>query len=179
MSAIGRHSHRGRPAALLAATLLLACGAVAAAPGARLADAAQFTQELDALRGKVVMLNVWATWCAPCLKEVPDLLAIEKELAAEGFVLLGLSIEEAADLDRVESFRQKYFPSFRTLVRDGPSMDTVVSVVDPAWNEIVPTTYIIGRDGRLVTRLQGKKTHEEFRAAARAALDARPAPPGS
>jgi thiol-disulfide isomerase/thioredoxin len=160
---------RSVAAAVLFATLLGA-GVVAAAPPARLATPEEMTRELASLRGRVVMLNVWATWCAPCLKEVPDLVAIERELAGQGLVLLGLSIDEAVDLPRVESFRQKYFAAFRTVVRDAPDMDSAVSVVDPAWNEVVPTTYLIGRDGRMLARLQGKKTHAEFRAAALAAL---------
>ena len=47
---------------------------------------------------------------------------------------------------------------------DEPDMDTVVSVVDPAWNEILPTTYLIGRDGQVARRIQGRKSLEEFRA---------------
>jgi peroxiredoxin len=109
----------------------------------------------------------------PCLKEVPDLLQVEQELAGRGFVLLGLSIDEPGDLARVESFRQKYFAGFRTLVRDTSDMDAAVSVVDPAWNEIVPTTYLIGAGGRTLSRIQGKKTLAEFRAAALDALAAR------
>jgi glutathione peroxidase-family protein len=49
-------------------------------------------------------------------------------------------------------------------------MDTLVSVVDPAWNEILPTSYLIGRDGKVLKKIQGKKTREEFRALVEAAL---------
>ncbi len=158
----------------------LALGAVlgtavaqAEVPVARSATPEEFARELQGLRGKVVMLNVWATWCVPCLKEIPDLLEVERELAGRGFVLLGLSIDEPGDVARVESFRQKWFAGFRTFVRNAPDMDTAVSVFDPAWNEIVPTTYLLGRDGRIVTRIQGKKSREEFREAALQALAAR------
>lgn len=160
----------------LAAGLLLALaalGARAEGPAARVVTPEGFAAELAALRGKAVMLNVWATWCSPCLREIPDLLAVEAELAAQGFVLLGLSVDEAAEAPRVDEFRTRYFPAFRTLVRDAPDMDAAVSVVDPAWNEIVPTTYLLGRDGTVLQRIQGKKTRAEFRAAAQAALDAR------
>jgi thiol-disulfide isomerase/thioredoxin len=152
--------------ALVAA--LLVSGTAAAGVGTVTPES--FRAELASMRGKVVLLNVWATWCGPCLKEIPDLVAIEKELAARGFVLVGISVDEAADLARVEDFRQKYFPEFRTVVRETSDMDAVVSVIDPAWNEIVPTSYLIGRDGRVIERIQGKKTREEFRKAALAAL---------
>jgi thiol-disulfide isomerase/thioredoxin len=159
--------------ALAVAVLLCAGTALAAIPPARTVTPDEFARELAALRGNVVMVNVWATWCVPCLKEVPDLLQVEQELGGRGFVLLGLSIDEPGDLARVESFRQKYFAGFRTLVRDTSDMDAAVSVVDPAWNEIVPTTYLIGAGGRTLSRIQGKKTLAEFRAAALDALAAR------
>jgi thiol-disulfide isomerase/thioredoxin len=156
----------------LALTALLTTAGLAAdaVPAIRPVTPEQFTQELARLRGQIVMLNVWATWCVPCLKEIPDLLQIEAELASQGFSLLGLSIDEPADAARVESFRQNHFSGFRSLLRDSSDLDAVVSVLDPAWNEVVPTTYLIGRDGRVLSRIQGKKTLEEFRAAARGGI---------
>ncbi len=159
-------------AALVVAALLLAPGVGAQVPEVQRVSPAEFSATLAGLRGKVVMLNVWATWCGPCLKEVPDLLAVEAELRADGLVLLGLAVDDAADAAQVVSFRQRYFPAFRTLQRDESASDALVSVVDTAWNEIVPTTYLIGRDGRVLRRIQGKLTREEFSKAAREALRA-------
>jgi len=154
------------------AALLLAAAAVADVPALRSVTPDELAREIAAMRGKVIMLNVWASWCVPCLKEIPDLLMIEAELGDKGFVLLGLSIDEPGDAARVESLRQKYFAGFHTLVRNSTDMDALVSVVDPAWNEVVPTTYLLGRDGRTLSRIQGKKTVEEFREAVLAALAA-------
>ena len=173
MSRPGPAPVRRAVAMTIAIVAFLLAGATAAtAPAVRPATPEEFAREIASLRGQVVMLNVWATWCVPCLKEIPDLLKLEDELAGRGFVLLGLSIDEPADAARVEAFRQKYFVAFRSLVRNTTDMDAAVSVVDPAWNEVVPTTYLIGRDGRMLTRTQGKKTLEEFRAAALEALAA-------
>lgn len=130
-----------------------------------------FRELLAAQRGKVVLLNLWGTWCVPCLREIPDLVAVENEFSARGLVLLGVAMDEANTLQStVEPFRLKYFPRFRTWVRNEPDMDTLVSVVDPAWNEILPTSYLIGRDGKVLKKIQGKKTREEFRALVEAAL---------
>jgi thiol-disulfide isomerase/thioredoxin len=136
----------------------------AAAPPAQLIDPAGLRKLLDAQRGKVVVLNLWATWCVPCLREIPDLLALEKELAPRGVTLIGLGMDEPSALaDQVEPFRRKNFPAFRTWLRSEPDMDALVSVVDPAWNEILPTTYLIGRDGKVAKKIQGKRTLEQFR----------------
>lgn len=158
---------------ILAALATLAAGVALAdtqVPAARPVTPETLQQELTALRGRVVMLNVWATWCVPCLKEIPDLLRVEAELADEGLTLLGLSIDDSADAATVEAFRQKYFAGLRTLIRGTGDSDALLGVIDPAWNEVVPTTYLIGRDGRILTRIQGRKTLEQFRDIARTAL---------
>lgn len=159
-------ARRTAGALLLALLLAGAAPALADAAASRAITPAGLTQELAALRGRVVILNVWATWCVPCLKEIPDLLRLEAELANDGLVLLGLSIDDPADAAGVEAFRQKYFAGFHTLRRDATDSDALVSVVDPAWNEVVPTTYLIGRDGRVAVRIQGKRTLAQFREAA-------------
>ena len=120
--------------------------------------------EIDRHKGKVLVLNLWATWCTPCLREIPDLMKLERELAGRGVALVALGMDDPAEFAAVEAFRAKHFAQFRSLLRDTPDMDAAVSVVDPAWNELLPTTYLIGRDGKVVKRIQGKKTLEEFRA---------------
>jgi thiol-disulfide isomerase/thioredoxin len=134
-------------------------------PATRLITAPQLRSLLDAQRGKVVVVNVWGTWCVPCLREIPDLVALEQELGPRGVLLVGLGMDEPGMLDsQVEPFRLKYFPGFRTWLRNEPDMDTLVSALDPAWNEILPTTYLVGRDGKVARKIQGRKTPEEFRA---------------
>jgi thiol-disulfide isomerase/thioredoxin len=136
----------------------------AAAPAAQLINPAGLGKVLAERRGKVVVLNLWATWCVPCLREIPDLVALEKEFAARGVTLVGLGMDDPGALaEQVEPFRRKNFPAFRTWVRSEPDMDALVSVVDPAWNEILPTTYLIGRDGKVAKKIQGKRTLEQFR----------------
>ena len=76
-----------------------------------------------------------------------------------------------AMIERVDAFRQEFFPGFRSYLRNEPDMDTLVSVVDPAWNELLPTTYLIDRDGRMIRRIQGRRSLEDFRAELSALLD--------
>lgn len=134
-------------------------------------SAEEFRAILEKERGKVVILNLWATWCVPCLREVPDLLALEAEMKREGVKLIGVAVDDPSPgAVQVDRFRQKYFPAFVTYARQGSEMDELASVVDPAWNEVVPTTYILNRQGKVVVRIQGKKSREEFRAAIAKAL---------
>lgn len=138
---------------------------------ARATDAAGFKAALQAERGSVLIVNLWATWCVPCLREVPDLLALAKEYETQGVKLIGVSVDDPSPgAAVVEQFRKRYFPAFVTFARNGPQMDELASVIDPAWNEVVPTTYILDRQGKVVVRIQGKKALNEFREAVRKAL---------
>ena len=126
----------------------------------------EFKQILNSHRGDVVIVNFWATWCAPCLKEIPDLLRLQQEKASDGVQLIGVAVDEPTENSaEVERFRSRYFPAFRTYARAGAEMDELAQVIDPTWNEVVPTTYLLDREGRVVKRIQGKKTLEEFRSA--------------
>ena len=139
--------------------------------GVRMATAQEFVQVLAAEQGKVVVLNLWATWCTPCLKEIPDLVELERELAARGVKLVAVGMDAPEERDRVEAFRKEHFPEFRSYLRNELEMDTLVSVVDPAWNELLPTTYLIDRDGKVAKRIQGKRSLEAFRTEVAALLD--------
>jgi peroxiredoxin len=97
------------------------------------------------------------------LQEIPDLITLSHEFAGRGVTLLAVSMDDPEELARVTAFRDKHFPAFKTLLRSEPSMDTLVSRIDPAWNELLPTTYLIGRDGQVRKRLQGKRSLEAFR----------------
>ena len=149
---------------LVCGFVLLCAQPLAAEVPAKPVNAAEFKSALVSARGKVVVLNLWATWCVPCLREVPDLLAVTNEVKASGVVLIGVAIDDPSPgASEVERFRKKYFPDFFTYARQGPEMDELASVVDPAWNEVVPTTYLIDRSGKVVRRIQGKKSAQEFR----------------
>jgi thiol-disulfide isomerase/thioredoxin len=142
-----------------------------AGPATTMPSPAQFRATLDAYQGKVLIVNVWATWCVPCLREIPDLLTLQAEFSAQGVVLIGVAVDEPSPgaLD-VERYRKRYFPTFRTYARSGSDLDELTRVLDPAWNEVVPTTYLVGRDGQIKRRIQGKRSLEQFRVALQAVL---------
>ena len=119
--------------------------------------------ELSASEGRVVLVNLWATWCTPCLREIPDLLALEAELPASDFRLLAISMDDAYSEGWVTEFKAKHFPTLVSFINAELDMDTLVSVIDPVWNETLPTSYIFNRDGEVVKKVQGKKPIAFFR----------------
>ena len=133
------------------------------APEFTLKDMNRKSVSLSDYRGKVVLITFWATWCTPCLREIPDLLALEAELPASDFRLLAISMDDAYSEGWVTEFKAKHFPTLVSFINAELDMDTLVSVIDPVWNETLPTSYIFNRDGEVVKKVQGKKPIAFFR----------------
>ena len=104
--------------------------------------------KLSDFKGKVVVLNFWATWCPPCREEIPDLVSLQKQYAAQGLVVLGISMD-AGGPARVASFAKKYEINYPVVMGD--------ERVSAAYGgiEALPTTFIIDRKGSVVDGLQG------------------------
>src|SRR5438067_1498785 len=73
------------------------------------------TYKLSEFRGKVVVLNFWATWCPPCRKEIPEYAEIQKEWAAQGVQFIGIAVDEEG-LDKVRPWLEKHTVGYPTLI---------------------------------------------------------------
>jgi thiol-disulfide isomerase/thioredoxin len=135
-------------------------------------DADALGANLAGREGRVVLVNFWATWCRPCLDEIPALVELERKLGEQGFDLVAVSLDNPADQQTLlEPFLIKWFPGFTTYLSVENDMDSMVSVVDPFWDEVLPTSYVLARDGSMVKRFQGGSSAEEFAAAIQPLLD--------
>lgn len=98
---------------------------------------------LEDLRGKVVLLNLWATWCAPCRMETPYLQAVYEEYADQGFEIVGISMDTGDAADDVEMFVDEYEVTY-TILHDpemrGMELYRVLGL---------PATFLIDREGVL------------------------------
>ena len=107
-------------------------------------------QKLSALRGRIVVLNFWATYCAPCRKEMPDLAAIQNEYAALGVQVIGATAETAEDKAKVLQFIKETKLNFPVWL-GATTADMAKFGLGPA----LPGTAIIGRDGKVVWITRG------------------------
>ena len=134
-------------------------------------DAAGVRQKLAALRGKIVVLNVWATWCGPCVMEFPDLVRFEKAYRSRGVAVIGLSVDDPAKAPTlVPAFLKKQNATFPVYTMKRVDPPTVIAVFDKFWGGSIPMTYVFDRKGRLQTRLEGARTIYEFEMAVKPLL---------
>jgi thiol-disulfide isomerase/thioredoxin len=107
-------------------------------------------QRLGAYRGRVVVLNFWATYCVPCKKEMPDLAAIQNEYAALGVQVIGASADTMADRQKVRQFIKETRLNFPVWL--GASAEDMARF---GLSSALPGTVLIGRDGKVVATYGG------------------------
>ena len=119
------------------------------APGFALPDLAGRTVSLGEQRGKVVLVNFWATWCAPCEAEMPAMQNLYRQLAGKGFTLLAVSVDEEAE--KVAPFRDRLQLDFPIL------LDPTQEVAGLYQTYRFPESFLVDRDGVIVERYIGEK----------------------
>lgn len=104
---------------------------------------------------KVVVINIWATWCGPCRLEMPDLVKLNKEYKARGLIVLGLATtyNERNDPEHVKDFVKSQKVDYKILWDDGTLAAPLVQSVN--GRGVIPQSFVISRDGRIVKHFQG------------------------
>lgn len=123
---------------------------------AKLLDGAtQF--RLSANRGKVTLINFWATWCGPCKKELPDLISLSKELAPKGVKFIGVSVDRAPNVvDLVRTFCTEQGITYQILLSND---DMEAAFGNP---RAIPTTVLVDADGNIAQTIVGLRTKEFY-----------------
>lgn len=104
---------------------------------------------LALLRGKVVVLNVWATWCAPCRAEVPYLESIFRKYEAQALQVVGVSVDARGELDRIDAFAREFGMTYPIWLDPDERVNSTFLAIG------VPSTYVIDRRGILVWKHLG------------------------
>ena len=134
-----------------------------AAPGWQLPNLEGKTVRLSDFKGKVVVLNFWATWCPPCREEIPDLIALQKKYADKGVVVLGISMDGGGPAQVAKFAKAKgiNYPIFMGDQRTAAAYGGI---------EAIPTTFIIDRKGNVVGGVEGATDRADFEARIKPAL---------
>ena len=124
--------------------------------------------KLADLKGKVLVIDLWATWCGPCRSSTPELVSLQKEYGPRGFEVIGLDIDPDSDtVEDVQAFAKEFKINYKLAFAD---REMAISLMRGGN---IPQSMVVGRDGRIVTHLVGfhpVNTPEKLRAAIEQAL---------
>ncbi len=125
------------------------------APDFELKDVDGKTVRLSDYRGKVILLDFWATWCGPCKMEIPWFMEFERKYKERGFAVLGLSMDDDG-WQSVKPFIQDMGMNYRVMIADEHTGDLYGGI------EALPTAFLIDREGRVAIEHVGVSSRRDF-----------------
>jgi thiol-disulfide isomerase/thioredoxin len=124
-------------------------------------------------KGKVVVLNFWATWCQPCVEEFPALVKLDNNYRKQGVVVIAVSVDDPESADEVvQPFLKRQRAKFPVLVLDD-DVDLFIRSFDADWGGEVPRTYIYSKSGKRLKAWSGSRSYQEFEREVKEALKQR------
>ncbi|HVS74692.1 MAG TPA: TlpA disulfide reductase family protein [Candidatus Acidoferrales bacterium] len=119
---------------------------------------------LSQYKGNVVLVNFWATWCEPCRDEIPLLIELQRKYGGQGFVVLGVAMDEGGKKAVVPYFEHERFDVNGK--KEAMNYPILIGTDDVAhkFDGLIgfPTSFLISRDGRLVKRIMGRVDYDEI-----------------
>lgn len=127
------------------------------APDFKLQTADKKEVSISALKGKVVLVNFWATWCGPCVREIPDFLEVYQQYRSKGFEIVGISLDRGG-WETVTPFVAKMKMTYPVAIGDNALVEAY-----GGFNAI-PTSFLIDRKGVVVKQVTGTMSKADLEA---------------
>jgi thiol-disulfide isomerase/thioredoxin len=116
-------------------------------------------KKLSDFKGKVIVVNFWATWCGPCKHELPDLSKISQDLKDKDFKMVGVSVDQ--NLNQLESFLKSNSLSYLVVHESSSLLPSYMSATGMT-DDVIPQTFVIDKSGKIVETLIGSHSKEDF-----------------
>lgn len=117
----------------------------------------------ESAKGKVLLLNFWATWCKPCVHEFPDLIKLYNNYKDKDFEIVFISVDVPEDVNsKVVPFLKDQKADFTTYYNNFDKPEELINFIDKKWEGAIPSTYIYDREGNLTSQILGSKSYDEF-----------------
>jgi thiol-disulfide isomerase/thioredoxin len=105
--------------------------------------------------GKLRLINVWATWCGPCVTEFPEFISINRMYRRRDFEFISISADEPSKQDKALEFLQQQQASSRNYIFNGDNKYKLVEAIDPNWSGALPYTLLVEPGGKIVFAKEG------------------------
>ena len=119
-------------------------------------DEAGFQKLVDSHKGKVVLYQFWATWCAPCRAEMPQLIQLEAKLRSRGFELVTISADEPEQDAAAEKVLKQLAVRAPLYRKQAKSDDNFINSIDKKWSGALPALFLYDKNGRKVQSFIGE-----------------------
>lgn len=131
-----------------------------------LLDSVALTNLISENNGNVFVVNVWATWCVPCVEEMPALVKLTDSYESENVKVIGISIDYPEEIQsKILPFIKKHKINFPIYVNDFKNDEALINFLNKEWSGAIPATFIYDKTGIQKEFLLGKHSFEDFKSA--------------
>jgi len=125
-------------------------------------DEAGLARLREQYRGRVLLINFWATWCEPCRDEFPGLVRLDRAYHSRGLSVVEISMDEPQSVPAIKNFLHSNGARFGSYRGNFHDFVKAIDSIQPAWQGGIPASFLYDRDGKLVAWWEGEVKFEEF-----------------
>jgi thiol-disulfide isomerase/thioredoxin len=130
----------------------------------KIIDESGLKELINNKKGKIVFINVWATWCKPCVEEFPDIVKLYEENKRSGVEFLSLTVDLPSEIEsKVIPFLKEQNANFPVYIADEKRSEGIIELLNPEWNGAIPATFIYDETGKQQVYLLGATNFKTFK----------------